>query len=424
MSFQGKKFTLEMQQFVRNLKQHFDAEKRAEKFVSTKNAVKRVAKGLDIGETTVKRILADSTSPSTTAIQRSRVRGKPSYRVPQNLQPVIRTFVREKNFQGQKIRVDDIRDYLHKEHHVKAPRTTLLQALKRFGFTYGHGRCQSPVKEHPRIILARRRYLRRKRANRNPDGTLKRPEVYLDETFLHMHHSYSRTWYFEEDGPWVKKPTGKGPRRIIVHAITHAGWVDGAQLVFESKQQTGDYHGQMNWDNFSRWLTTQLVPNIPAQSLIILDNAPYHNPLVDDAFPTQRTLKKELCEWLEHNGIPWTEDMLKPELFELCQRLAPSPEFKLDRLVNPLGHMVLRTPPYHPELQPIETCWAVVKNYMADHCDFTRETFTQELPKAFEKVTNKTCQKVIARVVEQEEKYWKEDSELYDKDEETYDDEL
>ena len=61
---------------------------------------------------------------------------------------------------------------------------------------------------------------------------------------------------------------------------------------------------------------------------------------------------------------------------------------------------------------------------MADHCDFTRETFTQELPKAFEKVTNKTCQKVIARVVEQEEKYWKEDSELYDKDEETYDDEL
>jgi hypothetical protein len=138
---------------------------------------------------------------------------------------------------------------------------------------------------------------------------------------------------------------------------------------------------------------------------------------VDDAFPTHRALKHELCEWLERNGIPWTEDMLKPELLELCQRLAPSPEYKLDHLVKPLGHLVLRPPPYHPELQPIETCWAVVKNYMADHGEFTRETFTKELPNAFEKVTAKTCQKVIAGVVEQEEKYWKEDRELYDKDE-------
>jgi transposase len=274
MGFQGKEFTPEMKQFVRNLKRHVDAEKRAGKYVSTKNAVKRVAEGLDIGEATVKRILADSASPASQVTRSPRVRGKPSYRVPQNLQPVIRTFVREKNLQGQNIRVDDIQRYLSQEYSVDAPRTTLLQALKRFGFTYGQGRCQSPVKEHPRIILARRQYLRRKRANRNSDGTLKRPEVYLDETFLHLHHSYTRTWYFEEDGPWGKKPTGKGPRRIIVHAITHAGWVEGAQLVFESKQRTGDYHGQMNWDNFSRWLMTQLVPHIPAQSLIILDNAP------------------------------------------------------------------------------------------------------------------------------------------------------
>ncbi len=26
----------------------------------------------------------------------------------------------------------------------------------------------------------------------------------------------------------------------------------------------------------------------------------------------------------------------------------------------------MRTPPYHPELQPIETCWGVVKNHMDD----------------------------------------------------------
>jgi hypothetical protein len=33
------------------------------------------------------------------------------------------------------------------------------------------------------------RNLRQKRANRNPDGSLQRPEVYLDETFVNKNHS-------------------------------------------------------------------------------------------------------------------------------------------------------------------------------------------------------------------------------------------
>ena len=89
-------------------------------------------------------------------------------------------------------------------------------------------------------VLARRRYLRQKRANRNPDGSLQRPEVYLAETFVHKHHSGQFPWYLEEDGPWVNKPSGKGPRLMIVHAMTAAGWVQGAELVFEAAKRTGD----------------------------------------------------------------------------------------------------------------------------------------------------------------------------------------
>ena len=33
------------------------------------------------------------------------------------------------------------------------------------------------------------------------------------------------------------------------------------------------------------WFPDQLLPNIPSHSLIILDNAPYHNVVVEDAFP-------------------------------------------------------------------------------------------------------------------------------------------
>jgi transposase len=417
MTFQGKEFTPEMKQLVVNLKSQFDKEKKAGKTVSTQNSTRRVAQGLGIGEATVKRIMAAKKHGNLTE-GNEKERGKPPYRLSGNLQPVIREYIRQKNLKGQKIDAEQIRTYLLDKHAVDIPMSTFLKSLHRLGFTYGTGKRRSALKEQEYVVLARRRYLRKKRANRNPDGTLKRPEVYLDETFINKNHSNQFTWYLEEDGPWVNKPSGKGPRVIVVHAITVRGWVENAQLVFEANRRTGDYHGQMNWENFSRWFERQLLPNLPQNSLIILDNAPYHNPLAENAFPIPTTRKEALCDWLEKNNIPWTPDMLKPELYELCKRFAPVPEYRLDQIAEAAGHSILRTPQYHPELQPIETCWAVVKNDMAAHCDFTLKNFRKQLPFAFAKVTARTCKHVIAKVVKQEEKYWIEDSKLYEEVEE------
>ena len=289
---------------------------------------------------------------------------------------------------------------------------TLWRAIKRWGFTHGKGRRRNSLKEQDRVILARRNYLRAKRSNRNPDGTLKRPEVYLDETYINKNHSSRFTWYLDEDGPWVNKPSGAGQRLILVHAITENGWVDGAELVFEAKKRTGDYHGQMNWENFSKWFLFQLIPNIEPGSIIILDNAKYHNVLVEGSFPNRCNKKEQLRSWLSHNGYAWREDMLKSELLELCARLAPVPEYRLDKLAKEHDISILRTPPYHPELQPIETCWAVVKNYMADNCDFSMSGLRKRLPEAFSKVVSSTVKEIIAKVVEQEDKYWKEDEKL------------
>lgn len=413
MSFQGKEFTPEMKQLIVNLKLHFDEEKKAGKTVLTKNAVGRVARGLGIGEVTVKRFMAAHKHGKSHEVK-EKERGKPPYRLSLNLQPVIREYIREKNLKGQKIGAQQIRDYLSRKHSVEIPMTTLLRSLDRLGFSFGVGKRRTALKEQDYVVLARRRYLRKKIANRNTDGTLKRPEVYLDETYINKNHSCQFTWYLEEDGPWVNKPTGKGPRVIVVHAITVKGWVNNAQLIFDANKRTGDYHGQMNWDNFSKWFETQLLPDIPENSLIILDNARYHNVFTEDAFPVPTTRKKTLCDWLERNEIPWTKNMLKPELYELCKKLAPKPEFKLEQIAESAGHSILRTPQYHPELQPIETCWGIVKNEMAANCDFTMKNFREQLPKAFTKVTPKTCKGLIAKVVKQEEKYWTEDSKLYE----------
>ncbi len=310
MSFLGKDFTPAMKQLVMNLKLHFDEERKNHKAVSTRNPTLRTAQGLDIGESTVKSIRAEYRHHGhTSETQAAQPRGKPEYRAAVNLQPVIRAYVRAKNFAGQRVGVGKLRQYLIETHHAAIPPVTLWRTLQRWGFTSGTGKRRSALKEREYVVLARRRYLRQKRANRNPDGSLQRPEVSLDETFVNKNHSGQFPWYLEEEGPWVNKPSGKGPRLIIVHAMTAAGWVQGAELVFEAAKRTGDDHGQMHWEHFSTWFAEQLLPSIPSRSLIILDNAPYHNVLVEDAVPTPQSRKEQLCAWLTRNALPWTPDM-------------------------------------------------------------------------------------------------------------------
>jgi hypothetical protein len=53
---------------------------------------------------------------------------------------------------------------------------------------------------------------------------------------------------------------------------------------------------------------------------------------------------------------------------------------------------------------------------MADHGDVTTRNLHQQWPIALSKVKPSTWRKLIAKVVEQEEKYWAEDAQLYEYD--------
>jgi transposase len=414
MAARGREFTPEMTECITRLKCYFDEERKAGPIASTENASARTAAALGVGEATVKRVMARYNSKGSAVFaEPSKPRGRPPFVLSDSILPIVREEVRSQNLRGQRVSAEKLRTLLCDEYKLEVASATFWRALKRWGFAHGTGKRRCALKEQPYVLQARREYLRRKRGNRNPDGTVKRPEIYLDETYVNKNHSNQLTWYREEDGPWVNKPSGVGPRLIVVNAIGRNGWIKKADLVFQAKKRTGDYHGQMNWDNFSRWFATQLLPNIPDDSMIILDNARYHNVYVEDStLPSGSSSKDELRDWLTRNGIPWQDDMLKVELWRLCKRFAPKPEYMLDRLAREKGHVILRTPPYHPELQPIEICWAIVKNELADKCDFTMANLKNQIPKAFSKVTAETCRKIIARVAEVEDRFWLEDEQL------------
>jgi transposase len=269
------------------------------------------------------------------------------------------------------------------------------------------------LKEKDYIVLARQRYLRKMRSNRSlSSGKLIRPEVYLDESYVNKNHSNDWVWYSNEESPWIQKPTGKGERLIIMNAITQDGWVPEAKVVFKSTRKTGDYHGQMNGDLFQKWFVEKLVPNIPKASLIVMDNATYRNILADDSAPIPTCSKGKIRTWLEANHIPCKDDCLKVELVEILRKMVPEPTYKIDVIARQHGHEVVRTPPYHPELQPIETCWGILKNEVARHCDFTLENLKRQLNHAFDKITAVTCQRIIKKVRSVEERFWEEDARL------------
>ncbi len=410
MSFQGVEFTSGMRQMIVNVKRFFDSSKRDGNYKDIPS-VTLTAQALGVSISTIKVVMSAYKKLGKSSFVRSQSDDKEnnSYSRELGIEPLIRQYIREANREGRQVNVEIIRRFMKDDLDYEMTHTTLWRTLQRWGFEFGKGVRSARLKESERIIILRRQYLRQKRDNRDQNGNIIRPEVYLDESYNNKNHSNDHTWYPEEDDPIIGKPTGKGERLIIVNAITKDGWVPNCKLVFQASRKTGDYHTNMNWGNFSKWFKENLLKNIPDNSIIIMDNAPYHNVFEEEAFPKKSHSVRRLREWLSDNNIPWTSDMLKEELFELCSRLAPKPEFAIDNIARAAGHTILRTPPYHPELQPIETCWAVVKNHVAKHNDFTMKKVWSLLDDGFEKVTSNTCQKLILKAAEQEDLFWQED---------------
>jgi hypothetical protein len=101
-----------------------------------------------------------------------------------------------------------------------------------------------------------------------------------------------------------KIPSGKGKRLIVLHAGTRCeGLIDGCDLVFLAKSKDGDYHQEMNSFVFLEWFENQLMPAVKNPSLVVLDNASYHNAKTEDTVHCAQILvrKKLFSKTILHN---------------------------------------------------------------------------------------------------------------------------
>lgn len=250
--------------------------------------------------------------------------------------------------------------------YPKFSRMTLCKLLKDVGFRYTKHNRKSLLIDKPEIVFWRRDYLRSIRHAREQNLKI----FYLDETWINAGYTVSKSWqdeniksgrqaFVEGLSLGLQPPSGKGKRLIIVHVGSSEGFVDGGLLTFISKR-TGDYHEDMNGDVFEEWFV-QMLDLIPKGAVIVMDNASYHSRL-REALPTSRWRKAELLEWLISKNIKFPKDPLRKELYRIAKMNKNKYKtYIVEEMASSRGISVLRLPPYHCELNPIELIWAQVK---------------------------------------------------------------
>lgn len=103
-----------------------------------------------------------------------------------------------------------------------------------------------------------------------------------------------------------------------MHAGSEVGFVPNALLLFKAGTKSGDFHDNMNYENYTKWLRSELIPNLPPNAVLVIDNASYHNKQYDPA-PTSNAKKADMQRWLAEKDIPYEESMLKPQLHKLIR---------------------------------------------------------------------------------------------------------
>lgn len=288
---------------------------------------------------------------------------------------------------------------------------TVLRLLKDLGFERKAQERESLLIEKDEIVAWRQRYLRMIRRYRREQRHI----VYLDETWVNSGHRKKIVWkdttiksarqaFIEGQTVGLKPSSGKGKRLIITHAGSTNGWVSDCLDVFCGNKH-GDYHEEMDSQRFERWFSSLLL-NVPEGTVIILDNAPYHSKRVE-AIPTQASRKGEIRDWLSSKGIAWEEDMLKAELLHIvAQEKHRYIRYRVDKMAEDAGCVVLRLPPYHCELNPIELIWAQVKNEVAAKNTTSKLADVRRLLEAaVQNVTPENWRKACAHVERLEEKF-------------------
>ena len=135
----------------------------------------------------------------------------------------------------------------------------------------------------------------------------------------------------------------------------------------------------------------------------------YHSRRLEPV-PTVTSRKQVMQDWVTQHGIEFPENALKRELYSLIKMSSFTPKYAVDEMAKVAGHEVVRLPPYHCELNPIELAWSQVKRFIKENNQLFTLTAVKELTyRGFDQVGPANWKKLVEHVQRAfEDKYWRD----------------
>jgi hypothetical protein len=105
--------------------------------------------------------------------------------------------------------------------------------------------------------------------------------------------------------------------------------------------------------------------------------------------------------------LPFQPNMLKPQLYEIIKRNKKQHIlYRFDMVLQQRGHIALRLPLYHPDLNPIELIWATIKNNVGQkNVTFKLQDAERLAKNEFNQITTEDWRKRCQHVIKIEDKY-------------------
>ncbi|XP_053406296.1 uncharacterized protein LOC128559142 [Mercenaria mercenaria] len=378
----SKALTSTSKEIVNNVANYFVKEAKEPSNIPQYSFLQRTAEATGISSRTISRIRKEfKDSGSLTSPKRTS---------PKELKTVDdfdRCAIRNKIYEFYTVRhelptLTNLHEALKEDIDFIGSKSLLRKIIRELGFRWKRTNSQRKVLlEKQSVVELRLKYYAKKKQLEEAGYDF----VYIDETWVDTSHTAKYCWQAPGmDG--VTTPVSKGQRLIIVHGGSNEGFVPGALLIYNASSSSGDYHHEMNGENFCKWMQEKLLPNIKKKSAIVMDNASYHS-VQSSKCPNSSTRKADIQKWLTEHNIQYDPALLRPQLLALAEINKPEPAYVIDAIVRGYGHEVLRLPPYHPDLNPIELIWSQVKSIIASrNLTYRSADLVQIANSAFEEI--------------------------------------
>ena len=148
--------------------------------------------------------------------------------------------------------------------------------------------------------------------------------------------------------------------------------------------------------------------------VLVIDNAPYHSRLMDE-FKRPKKRKADMKQWLSNHNIEYDERELNEELWLKITAFLKTyrgEKYFLDSHLKTLQVKVVRMPPFHCDVNPIEKCWAFRKQFVAkkNQSKHSMAELVSWWEQSREEMTLDHIQKLFERVIRIEDQFAEIDS--------------